>query len=1004
MPAGRLGIRHCLLLCLLAGAGLSLEAATPQVRYHFDHWKTQQGLPQNTVKSILQTSDGYLWIATQGGLARFDGVRFRVFDQANTPELISDSFVSLAEDPIDSSLWLISPRGVARFKNSKFKYTDVSRRADVGKLWAIHPRKAGGAWIACDKGLKYVDPEFQKLLDVPGAPQRRLTRALLEDAEGRLWIGSQVGVDRYDPGTGTSELIWRKQPEERESPDNQPVVSLARSREGAIWIGTSDRGLWKYQAGKVTPVATNSVRNIRQVYEDKEGTVWVVQSEGELNRLHDGVYYPDRERAGLNGDNVLCVQDDFEGNVWVGTQFGGLTRMQRSRFLTYSVADGLPNRNAWTIAAGRGDRLWFGTDGGLTRFENGVFTNWFEGADPETRKIKAVLEDRDGNVWAASRNAGLHMIRGGEPVRIPFGPSTNRTQISSLFEDRSGAVWMGTSAGLHRFRNGVLDCVYTVQDGLPVNDVRGMHETAGGDLLIATYGGGLSRLREGRLTTLPTNGLLSTVTWIIREDLDEPGVLWIGSNNGLTRMKDDRFHSFSRTNGLFDNTINDVLDDGHGHLWIGCNRGIFRVAKKELDEVARSVTNRVQYIAFGESDGMLTSETNGENQPAALRTRDGRLWFPTMRGIVVIDPSQPYKNKHRPPVVIEEVRIDRDPLNLTERAILPPGSGSVAEFHFTANSLTAPDKVLFDYWLEGHQKDWVRSTTRREVTYANLSPGRYTFRVRACNNHGEWNDFGTAYSFVIQPHFYQTPWFYGGAALFIVLGFVGVHRFRVNVVRKIGRLERQNALEQERTRIAREMHDDLGSSLTQIALTSELAGREFTDQSAAAGHLRNISSTTREVFRAMDEIVWAVNPRHDTLDSLVAYIGRFAQGFLQTAGIRCRLDLPTEVPGCNLTAEQRHNLFLAVKEGLNNVVRHARASEVWIRVAADPSECVIAIEDNGRGIDSRTARAEGNGLQNMRTRLNAIGGKFEIRTSAEQGTHLRMTVRLKHPHTAFVHE
>src|SRR5262245_26088599 len=198
------------------------------------------------------------------------------------------------------------------------------------------------------------------------------------------------------------------------------------------------------------------------------------------------------------------------------------------------------------------------------------------------------------------------------------------------------------------------------------------------------------------------------------------------------------------------------------------------------------------------------------------------------------------------------------------------------------------------------------------------------------------------------------------------------------------------------------MHDDLGSSLTQIALTSELAGREFTDQSAAAEHIRTISSTTREVFRAMDEIVWAVNPKHDTLDSLVAYIGRFAQGFLQPAGIRCRLDLPTEVPACNLTAEQRHNLFLAVKEGLNNVVKHAGASEVWIRVALDQSECVVTIEDNGCGIDPRTVRAEGNGLQNMRMRLNTIGGKFEIETSAQQGTKLRMIVRLKHPQAAFI--
>jgi len=341
--------------------------------------------------------------------------------------------------------------------------------------------------------------------------------------------------------------------------------------------------------------------------------------------------------------------------------------------------------------------------------------------------------------------------------------------------------------------------------------------------------------------------------------------------------------------------------------------------------------------------------------------------------------------------------MDRKPLDPYKAASLPPGRGDVLELRYTANSLVAPEKVQFRYCLyhDGHDDTWTEAGNRRVAYYTNLRPGNYTFRVIACNNHGVWNEEGASYSFFLAPHFYQTWLFYLLCSLTVVLAGYGLHWIRLSVVRKIERLEKQHALEKERARIANEMHDDLGSSLTQIALLGELANRDLPDANKTGEHIQKITRTTREVFRAMDEIVWAVNPKHDTLSSLIGYLSKYAQDFLRPAGIRCRLDLPQNLPPHPLTTDERHNLFLTVKEALNNIVKHAGASEVWLRVSLDSARCLISIEDNGRGFAIGSARPDGNGLTNMRERLAPTSGEFKLNSQPGQGTRLELIVLVK---------
>jgi ligand-binding sensor domain-containing protein/signal transduction histidine kinase len=976
----------------LVGLGLlAAEELAPQ--YKVDAWGTESGLPQNSVKAIHQTSDGYLWFSTRFGIVRFDGVTFRVFDRVRTPGMTYDNGLGFAEDRTDKSLWVAIPQGVIRYKNQTFT-THRLRGSGADRVWSFCASQEGGVWLATLAGLMRVSATQTNLYTTKDGLWHNQVRSVLEEKDGLLWVGTDGGLQKLEPRIGTFTGIWR-------TPDRNTnyVTSLCKDGENALWFGTLESGLKRLKEGKLSSYSVRdglTTQRVNAVVADSEKNIWVAQGDGKLLRFADGKFHRYGEKEGLSDDAVLCVYEDREANLWIGTAFGGLNRLQLRRIYGFAAKDGLLGDNVWSISPGRSGGLWIGTDRGLSHFLRGKFTNYRLGDAIGANGVKSVLEDREGNLWAGTHGFGIKRLRNGEVTHYAMREVTGHDTANALYQDKAGNLWVGATGGLLQMRDGVIIKRYTTSDGLSTNDVRGIREAPDGSLWLATYGGGLNRLREGRFTTFTSqDGLSDNFTWSLYFDAD--GVLWIGTEHGLTRLKGGKFTAFTTRHGLFDNVVNDVLEDALGNFWIGCNRGIYRVAKRELNDVAEGRAGKVEYVSYGTSDGMLSSETNGENQPAACKTRDGKLWFPTTEGVVVIDPNKTATNELRPPVVLEEVVIDHQQVSPFKDAQLPAGRGNVLEFRYTANSLVAPEKVLFQYWLAGCDSDWTDAGTRRVAYYTNLRPGAYTFRVRACNNHGVWNEAGAAFSFHLAPHFYQTYPFYVLFVIGAALAAYALHRLRLNVVRKIERLEKQHALQKERARIANEMHDDLGSSLTQIALLSELAKRDLSDLARAGDHIHRISSTTREVFRAMDEIVWAVNPKKDTVDSLVAYLCKYGQDFLRPTGIRCRLDVPASVPAHSLTAEERHNLFLAFKEALNNVVKHASASEVWVRITIEDSVCIVSVEDDGRGFHAESVHPDGNGLNSMRERLAAIGGRFELQSRPNEGTRLQLFVRLTSP-------
>jgi signal transduction histidine kinase len=534
--------------------------------------------------------------------------------------------------------------------------------------------------------------------------------------------------------------------------------------------------------------------------------------------------------------------------------------------------------------------------------------------------------------------------------------------------------------------------------------VRCILESRAGNIWFGTAGEGLFCLEPGRLKQFrKADGLPGDFVRCLRED--EDGVIWIGTSDGLCRFKDNHFTTLNTKQGLFDDVICDIEDDGHGFFWMSSFNGIFRVSKTELKQCADGRLTSIHCLAFGIGDGMPTLEASG----AGGKTPDGKLWFPTGHGLVAIDPQEVNTNQLPPPVLIEGLLVDNQPvtdLASLSRLKIPPGRHRF-EFQYTGLSFAVPEKVRFKHRLDKLDADWVDAGTKRAADYPYIPPGDYIFRVIACNNDGVWNETGATFAFTVLPYFWQTVWFRVlGLAGTVLLTSGGVwYGTRRRMRRKLEILEQQRAVERERTRIAKDIHDDLGASLTRINLLSQSARRGMDDPPQTVKNLDQICTTARQLTRAMDEIVWAVDPQHDTLDSLASYLGKLIHELLSDSGIRCRLDFPVQLPAWRVTAEVRHNLFLAFKEALHNILKHSQATEVHISFALEPASFAVNITDNGCGFDpdgfTKTELTGGlprprlNGLVNMRKRLQEIGGRCEIRSERGRGTQVTFILPAK---------
>lgn len=968
-------------------------------------WQIEDGLPQNLVTSAVQTRDGHLWFGTNNGLARFDGERFRVFDSLNTPDLRDRRIAALSEDD-HGTLWIGHEAGlVTTFRDGRFQSLAPESPSGGARVVGLGSDEQGRMWaMRVDGTVESLDHDRHHLPSLI-APELSSIMAWTRSDKGEIWVAENGRVARLEDG----RLISPSLPPPRHE---NYVMGIAAAADGGVWLLCDNRirkwkdGRWMEDRGEF-PWPEASLACAREL---RDGTLAV-------GTIYSGLYliFPDgRPNVHLDRTNglpqnwVRFLYEDREGNLWLGSGSAGLVSIHATGFSVLKSPDQWQGCSVLAVAPGRGGALWFGTDGAaLYRLLDGRWSHFGSNEGLTNPYIPAVTESPAGEVWAGAFWWGTpYRLENGSFIR-PAGVPERSPQVFALVSIP------GTDEILVGNRGGLLQ----LQGGRSRWLVRSPDEAAGavcaivrdrkGVIWAGFNEGGLVRIVDGKTTTFHRkDGLASEAVQCLWSDDD--GTLWIGTaGSGLSRFKNGRFATVSMTQGLADNVICHIVDDGRGFFWLSTQHGIQRVARTELEQCADGAIPTVASQIYDRSDGLPTIEFTGGLQAAGCRTSDGRLFFASSKGVVVVDPAQIRPNPTPPPVVIETVSVDGRNIPFTSGSLshrLAPDHQRL-EFQFSALSFVAPNKVLFKYRLDGIDDNWVDIGPRRAAFYSRLPAGDYRFHVIACNNDGVWNPAGASLTFTVAPFFWQTWWFLGSSVLVTLsaMGWLVRHITRRRLQQRVEQLEREHALEHERARIARDIHDDLGTSLTRISMLSQTAANKVDLPKQTATVLARIYATAHDVTRSLDEIVWAVDPRHDTLESLVSYMGKFSQDLLSAADIRCRFDLPVELPSWSLTAEDRHNLFLAFKEALNNVLKHSRASEVHISLHLNAEDFSLTIRDNGVGFTSEAATAvaprpggTGHGLPNLRRRLERIGGRCDISTTPGTGTTIAFVLPARH--------
>ncbi len=810
-------------LVLVSCPALALDPAKLLSQYTHQAWRADEGLPQSYVKAIAQTKDGYLWLGTEGGLARFDGVRFTVFDERTVPALRGNDVLALCATA-DGSLWIgLRGGGAVRFRSGSFTGFGKGDGLPSDVVRSIYEDTQGRLWIGTDAGAVHANGRRFVPAYPAVAGQEPDTVMAIAESGGDLWFATYGnGIRRLRDGKLTTF-------DHRDGLSSNLVRCLYVDRDGGLWVGTRGGGFGELRGNRFTPSSTpnggSATIGTGGIKRDRDGNLWVGTVGGGLLRLQAGgriAAYTKKD--GLASDVVDCVFEDREGIVWIGTEGEGLHSFKDGKVTPFGPAEGLSGNDVFPIFEDHARTLWFGSrGGGLNALAEGRITAWTKKQGLSSDVVKSLAEDHSGSLWIGTDGGGLDRLRDGQIRHYGKAEGLSDNRVVALLSDRQDNLWIGTyGGGLDRMRDGKVS-VFGSGDGLSSASVLSLTEDRDGSLWIGTDGGGLNALRNGAFTVLTTkNGLVDDVVQAIHQDAQ--GVLWIGTAGGLSRLQDGRFTSYTWKTGLLDNSIYQILEDDQGNLWMSCNKGIFRVSKTQLNDVAEGRARALTSVSFGTADGMKSSECNGSSQPAGWKTRDGALWFPTTEGAVRIDPRHLPANPLPPPVAIEDVIINRRHYPPSGELRIPPGGGEI-EIHYAALSLLDPKKVLFRYRLSGFDASWVEPGVRRVAYYTNTPPGRYRFEVVACNNDGVWNEAGASLALYLEPHFYQTYWFFALCTLVAVFGAIAGHKIRVRSLTR--RKHELTRLVAERTRQLEEANDILRQLSAQDGLTGLSNRRHF---------------------------------------------------------------------------------------------------------------------------------------------------------------------------------
>ncbi len=970
-------------LALIALPAVALDPARAMTQYAHDVWRDRDGLPQNTVQAIVQTRDGYLWLGTEAGLARFDGVRFTVFDRKNTPELRHDHVLALSETR-DGSLWIGTRRGgLTRLRAGGFTTFTTADGLPNNTVRTLCEDASGRLWVGTNGGLSSYEagrflahPSSDRL---PGGG----VRALWADGDGSLWVGTVSGLAHL---SGTSVATYTR----RSGLRNESVRAIRRGRDGSLWVGTEGGGLHRFRDGRIEVFdAGAGLRSdlVRAIAEDRDGNLWVGTDDTGIRRLADARFASLGRRDGLSSDIVKAIYEDREGSLWIGTEGGGLDRLKNGKVTTYTTREGLSNDFLRAILEDRRGVLWIGTEGGgLNRLENGRFRSYTTRDGLSSNFVTALFEDGRGDLWVGTEDGGLSRktASGFETFRTAHGLPDD--SVWAIEGEPDGSLWVGTSLGLSVLRQGAFTN-HTARDGLPGSWIVALHRDRRGDLWVGFRYGALARRSGGRFVAYgAAQGFPAVEVSSFHEESD--GTLWIATDGGLVRWRDGRFTTFTTREGLVHDTLFAVLEDAQGRLWISSSKGIFAIPKSELEAVAAGRAKFVSPLALTTADGLEANQCTGDAQPAGWRRRSGRLWFPSVAGAVEIDPQGLAFNRLAPPVHVEGLTTERGAVPLDRPARLPPGTQDLT-IRYTALSLLSPEKVRFRYRLEGYDSHWIDAGSRREVQYTSLPAGDYSFRVIASNDDGVWNEAGAQFGFSLLPRFHETRSF---AVLCVALAGVlawAAHRLHVRRVRH----DYEVALH-ERFRIAREIHDTLLQGLAGVTMQLE---------AVAQGLLEKPGEAKRQLERVLLRIDGCLTDARRSIrglrtpeleqGNLVAALREASRRCAGTSSAEAELAVsgePRRLPG-----DVETSLLRIAQEALANALKYSGARRILVKLAYEARTVRLSVEDDGRGFPEPIAGsgvAGHYGLQGMRERAEQLGGALMIVTAEGAGTRIEVRI------------
>ncbi|MGC2237755.1 MAG: two-component regulator propeller domain-containing protein [Pyrinomonadaceae bacterium] len=963
-------------------------AAAATAQYRSDLWTTENGLPQNTVTSILQTGDGYIWFGTFGGLARFDGIKFKIFNTINAPAFKTNRITGLSESK-DGTLWIGGQNGsLVSYKDEIFTPVIEKPVAQRTPLFTICGDKNGAVWISGPTGLERYAPGASgsfvaEHIELPNEPNPQIS-GIVEDDANNIWISTSNALYQYQNGAIKSFFYQDNFPLAKDESGKiiPQRVSISIDRKNRLWLASNDF-LARFEDGKIIPVIQKKDANF-SIVENIDGS-FLLKSENKIYRFADdkiGELLIDAPDIFARFRGMLA---DREGNLWLGTTGKGLVRYKQQTARTFGKNEGLTDSDVFFVFEDRDKNIWIGSDY-LYKFRDGKFE-----IVEKNGRFTSAFQTRDGTLWFGK---GDELLTYKDGKFTDFAKELN-SPSRMVFEDRKGTLWFPTEDGLITLSEGRRE-QFSAENGFINSRVQSIFEDRDGGIWFA-MAGGASRFKDGAFTNFTSkDGLSDDNVRDIYEDRD--GVIWFGTyGGGLNRFKDGKFFAATTREGMNEDIVSRIIVDEKDNFWLLGNRGVSVISRVALNDLADGRIKTIACASYGVSDGMLNSEGSGGNFPAGWLASDGRFWFPSIQGAIVIDPK--FSDLPPPPVFIEDVFLAGKQLEAKPEIEVSPDTGNL-EIYYTGLHFTKPEQVKFKYKLEGFDRDWIEVGTRRTAYYTQIPPGNYCFLVTASTTNGVWNEQPASKTVVVFSNpIWKKWWFILTASLFVIAAIVVFYRLRLMQLEKSrGRQQtfaRQliESQEKERKRIAGELHDGLGQTLLIIknraflgtkAETREIANEQFNEISASSGAAINQAR----------EIAYFLRPSQLERLGLTSAI----EEMITQADESSEIDFECEIDSLDnfFSPEDEINFFRIVQESVNNVLKHSEASKAKVFVSRNNDKIELLVQDNGKGFASEKSNIHGKsgfGLIGMEERVRILGGKIHFISEIGKGAKVFVEIK-----------